>query len=342
MDTASCQVCEKGKAEGIKLSFCKSCRSVSYCSRECQKEDWKTHKVICKELNVGDAKQIVSSGQRSRAKRMEELAKLALSDCDNPRARRFFDLFFKSQGDTDHTDTVRKMKNILLKECRYNREVTMFRSLNLLSQLPSEMLKLPTSPLKVSLQSVDASAMSSPGPNMDDGKGCTPLHCLAEMSNPSKDHVLENQCILAMQLIGAGANVNARAQRNLFKMTPLHVACFSGYCTNLDYIQLLLDHGANPNAKDSKGATPLQYTLPAAPGAAKCLLTYSDKTDPDIDMNDGRSFLFMVRCAIAECTSEARLPNNLEKERLLFVLKQWEEVETLLIERGALDSALRG
>jgi ankyrin repeat protein len=58
-----------------------------------------------------------------------------------------------------------------------------------------------------------------------------------------------NQCILAKQLIEVGANVNARAQCCLKKSTPLHAACWSGHCTNLDLIQLLLDHGANPNAK---------------------------------------------------------------------------------------------
>jgi hypothetical protein len=110
MVKASCQVCEKGEAEGLKLSFCNSCRSVSYCSRACQKADWKTHKVICKKLNVGDAKQAAHTDHQSNAMRMKELAKHAVSSCNNPRARRFFHLFFDSQGDTDHTDTVRKMK----------------------------------------------------------------------------------------------------------------------------------------------------------------------------------------------------------------------------------------
>jgi hypothetical protein len=338
METASCQVCEKGKAEGIKLSFCNSCRSVSYCSRECQKADWKTHKVICKQLNVGDAKQIVNEGHQSYAKKVEEVTKLYLSDCDNPRARRFFYLFFETQeGDADHTDTVRKMKRILLKESRPNRKVILFRSLLLLSQLPSKRLKLPTSPLKVILQIVDASAMIT-----DDGMGYTPLHYLAKMSDPSKDQTLVNLCILAKQLIEAGANVNAPAQRSLYKVTPLHNACYGGNCTNLDYIQLLMDHGANPNAKDGDGETPLHCTVPGAPGAAKFLLTYSDKTDPDILTNDGRSFLAIIRRTIAEGTYKARHPNNLHPKIMLFQVKQWEEVEKLLVERGAFDSGWRG
>jgi hypothetical protein len=338
METASCQVCEKGKAEGVKLSFCIACRSVSYCSRACQKADWKAHKVICKKLNVGDAKQIVHADHQSNAERVKEVANSVLSECENPRAQRFFDLFFESQGDTDHADTVRKMKKILLKESRFNRQVILFRSLAILSQLPSsEMLKLPTSPLKVALQFVDASVMST-----DDGRGSTPLHYLAQISDPSKEHTLENQCILAKQLIEAGANVNARAQRGLMKITPLHAACWSGNCTNLDFIQLLLDHGANPNAKTSDGQAPFHCTIPGAPGAAKFLLTYSDKTDHDILMNDGQSLLGVVRSVVVEGTYKAQLPHNPEKEKVLFQVKQWEEVEKLLVERGAFDSAGRG
>jgi hypothetical protein len=335
MVKASCQVCEKGEAEGLKLSFCSSCRSVSYCSRECQKTDWKAHKVICKELNVGDAKQIVHSGHQSRAQEVKELATSALSECE-PRARRFFDLFFETQGDTDDTDSVRKMKKVLQNESPFSRQVILLRSLYVLSQLPSEMLKLSTSPLKVALQFVDASVMSCPGPNMDDGRGATPLHCLAQMSDPSKEHTLKNQCIIAKQLIEAGANVNARAQRGNGNVTPLHAACSSGNCTNLDFIQLLLDHGANPNTKDSDGNTPLYYTVPGAPGAAKFLLTYSAKTDPDI-LGYGGSFLAMVRSCLENFFGP--LP---DREKYLFQVKQWKEVEKLLVERGTLDTGWRG
>jgi ankyrin repeat protein len=169
---------------------------------------------------------------------------------------------------------------------------------------------------------------------MDDGRGSTPLHWLGELYDPSKEHTLDNQCILAKQLIEAGANVNARAQGSL----DSH-ACSTANCTNLDFIQLLLDHGANPNAKDSTGATPLHWTMGNAPGAAKLLLTYSDKTDPDILMNDGRSVLALVRSSVAEGTCKARLPNT---ESMLFQLKQLEEVERMLVEREALDSGWRG
>ncbi|RPA80717.1 hypothetical protein BJ508DRAFT_307159 [Ascobolus immersus RN42] len=40
----ACNVCER---EG-KLSQCARCKTVSYCSKECQKYDWKAHKSVCK------------------------------------------------------------------------------------------------------------------------------------------------------------------------------------------------------------------------------------------------------------------------------------------------------
>jgi hypothetical protein len=50
----------------------------------------------------------------------------------------------------------------------------------------------------------------------------------------------------------------------------------------------------------------------------------------------------MVRSSIAEGKAEARLPDNPEKEIMFFQVKQLQEVETLLVERGALDCGWRG
>ena len=53
---------------------------------------------------------------------------------------------------------------------------------------------------------------------------------------------MERQVIIARQLIEAGADVNALNGPALGKNSPLHNACFSGRCTNLDLIKLFLDH----------------------------------------------------------------------------------------------------
>lgn len=41
-----CVVCGKGRGESLRV--CGACKAVHYCSRECQKSDWKKHKTICK------------------------------------------------------------------------------------------------------------------------------------------------------------------------------------------------------------------------------------------------------------------------------------------------------
>jgi hypothetical protein len=104
-----------------------------------------------------------------------------------------------------------------------------------------------------------------------------------------------------------------------------------------------MDHCANINAKDSDGQTPIHCIIPCAPGAAKFLLTYSDKADPDILTNDrqSRSFPTMVGGGIADGTSKARLSHNQHSEVLFFQVKQSQEVDNLFVER-ALDSGWRG
>lgn len=44
-----CTICEKGSSQGVKKVFaCSRCKLVCYCSKECQKFDWKNHKKACK------------------------------------------------------------------------------------------------------------------------------------------------------------------------------------------------------------------------------------------------------------------------------------------------------
>ncbi|PQE19782.1 Zinc finger MYND-type protein [Rutstroemia sp. NJR-2017a BVV2] len=43
MATLTCIICN-----GSNANLCSSCRSISYCSPECQKSDWPLHKTICK------------------------------------------------------------------------------------------------------------------------------------------------------------------------------------------------------------------------------------------------------------------------------------------------------
>jgi hypothetical protein len=50
----SCIVYKAVASPDILLQYCDACQSTMYCSRACQREDWKKqHKKICKLLNVG-------------------------------------------------------------------------------------------------------------------------------------------------------------------------------------------------------------------------------------------------------------------------------------------------
>ena len=40
------------KAKSGKFLYCGKCKTISYCSKECQKTDWKDHKALCKHIIV--------------------------------------------------------------------------------------------------------------------------------------------------------------------------------------------------------------------------------------------------------------------------------------------------
>jgi len=102
---------------------------------------------------------------------------------------------------------------------------------------PPKMVRKPTSPLAVLLELVDPNTIAS-----SSSSNLTPLLFLPECH--AGDLVsMENQVVLAEQLIEAGANVNKRAG-GAARWYPLHAALHSKNITNLDYVKLLLKRGA--------------------------------------------------------------------------------------------------
>jgi hypothetical protein len=177
------------------------------------------------------------------------------------------------------------------------------------------------------LQFVDPSVLSG-----DDDHGMTLLHSLADMADPFDYSTHENQFILAKQLIEHGANANAVSMPH--SKTPLHHCCWSDVVTNLDFVELLLEKGADPNAQDNEGTTPLMWATPGAPGAAKFLLNWPT-TDVNITSRCGRSFLDVVRSTIKNIAFKVAFPGNTDRVQHQFLLQQWREIEEMVVERGA-------
>jgi hypothetical protein len=161
------------------------------------------------------------------------------------------------------------------------------------------MLSWPNSPLLVLLQFINPDVLygDEDAPLQEGEMRVPPLYFLAELADPSDYSTHVNQLILAKQLIEHGANVNAISIPE--GETPLHSACSWWNVTNLDFIELLLKEGADPNAQDHLGVTPLMCTTPDAPGAAKFLLKWPT-TDVNITTRNGASFLILVRTNVVE------------------------------------------
>jgi hypothetical protein len=250
-------------------------------------------------------------------------------------AKRFFKLFEESTFEGSRAAAL-KMKKYAKSQPKYNQMILLFTSIRLLVHSDSEMLSWPNSPLLVMLQFVDPNVMNGDEHDAleEDHSRETPLHDLADMSDPFDYSTHKNQLILAKQLIEHGANVNAVSIPQ--GMTPLHNACYAGNVTNLDLVELLLEEGADPNSQDHMGITPLRRSLPNAPGAATFLLNWPT-TDANITTRSGDFFLATVRELIVSYFDCAGSPDNPEMVQDQFLLQQWREFEKMLVKKGARD-----
>jgi hypothetical protein len=238
--------------------------------------------------------------------------------------KRFFKLFEESTFEGSRA-AARKMKNMAKRHTKRNQRFLLFHSLYILIRSKSEMLSWPNSPLLVLLQFVDPSVMFG-----NEELSGTPLHHLADLADPFDYTTHVNQFILAKQIIERGANVNTVSIPQ--GITPLHAACFANNVTNLDFVELLLEKGADPNAQDLLGCTPMMFTTPHATGAAKSLLNWPT-TDANITERSGASFLDRVRLTITTLSDEVAVPDNPEQVQDQFQLQQWREIEVMLEQR---------
>jgi hypothetical protein len=244
--------------------------------------------------------------------------------------KRFFKLFQESTFERSQA-AAQKMKKIAKRQTKHSQRFLLFHSLKVLARSKSEMLSWPNSPLLVMLEFVDPNVMFA------DDLASAPLNELADLATPSDYSTHVNQLILAKQLIAHGANVNAVSKPE--GETPLHNACYDGVVTNLDFIELLLVEGVDPNCQDQTGTTALLFTTPNCPSAAKFLRNWP-ATDANITDPCGASFLAGVRKAIEHFAYMIARPSNPDRLQHQFLLQQWHEIEEMLVERDALDTGI--
>jgi hypothetical protein len=291
---------------------------------------WKEqHKRICKHLNPGDgAMQVRTDGHTILYLRTKEFFEEGERSLDE-NGKRFFDLFEYSSPEESRWTAARKMKKIAKRQTKHNLSLLLWHSLHYLIRSHSQFLSCSNSPLLVLLHFVDPSVLH--------GGRLIPLDDVSNLANAFKYLTHVNQLILANQLMEHGANVNVLS--NPQGETPLHKACYSTVVTNLDFIQLLLKEGADPNAQDHSGTTPLMCTIPDAPGAAEFLL-HSYTTDANSTTQSGASFLAGVRKAVETLSDVVALPENPDKFQDQFLLRQWRNIEEMLVKRGATDTGI--
>jgi hypothetical protein len=330
----SCIVCSAVASPDVLLQYCATCQFALFCSKACQRQHWKKqHKKICLLLpNVRHGDTQVRADRHTREqielKEQFEEGERSLDEED----KRFFKLFTESTSEESGA-AAQKMRKIAKRQTKHNQMFLFFHSLHLLARSPSEMLSWPNSPLLVLLQLVGPSVLFAGEVTRE----TPPLHLLADLADNFDYSSHVNQLILSKQLIDGGANVNAVS--NPRSETPLHRACYSGNETNLDFIELLLKKGADPNAEDSTGLTPLMYTTPDAPSAADFLLNWPT-TDANNTSRSGESFLATVRETITSLSHGITFPDNPDEIKSQFLLEQWREVEEMLVERDAHDTGI--
>jgi ankyrin repeat protein len=98
-----------------------------------------------------------------------------------------------------------------------------------------------------SLEIVDLLLDHSADPNLLDADGDSPLYAA----------IVERQFAIAERLLNRGADVNYQC-KNTEHSTPLHTAASYGLG---EFIQLLVEHGANPDLKDELGNTAYDYAV---------------------------------------------------------------------------------
>mmetsp|Transcript_27404 Transcript_27404/g.54989 ORF Transcript_27404/g.54989 Transcript_27404/m.54989 type:complete len:569 (-) Transcript_27404:2307-4013(-) len=327
---------------------CSKCKATPYCSRECQKKAWKLHKKLCASLNKGAAQQL-HHDDHDEELISEQMHSMVLSSLSMfPRAAQEMYRLFKStpkEEDDNYLECrVLKMKKLALTLDQRTKEEFMHALVVLLHPTKTWLIEKPTSPLLILFQTgVNADALSTDKrTHLPDDSSYTCLCQIAQLSSAKSDMYNKNQVILGRQFLEVGgANVNARANAGTSFNFPLYNACASRLPTNPEFIQLLLEHGADPNMQTSVGETPLMNCLNYSVGVGIQLLSFEQYHMP-INVNlrryDGHNVLSLVNGSISQISGGTfKDGQETTPEKMEYLLKQLLEFKTLLEARGAME-----
>jgi ankyrin repeat protein len=139
------------------------------------------------------------------------------------------------------------------------------------------LLSIGTTPLLRAAKAQDAPAIAlllqhGALPNLPNNQGITPAMAAAGLGSVDADtrglyttSDIQQKSIASLDLLlKAGGEINATGSRS--QQTPLHGAAFWGWN---DVVQFLVAHGANVNAKDSRGLTPVDSAMGRAGGNSR-------------------------------------------------------------------------
>jgi hypothetical protein len=151
--------CTTCKAEASPDLYCAVCQSAVYCSRACQKKDWRKHKKICKLLNVGhgdmQVRSIFLTRQQTDSKETFETKERIRKEEIKLSFKLFEESTFKgSRG------AARTMEKIAKRQTKDIQKMLLFHSLEFSIRFSeSEMLSWTNSPLLVMLHFADSNVL---------------------------------------------------------------------------------------------------------------------------------------------------------------------------------------